>query len=198
VALSKIQAESMNLADTYAFTGTVSGTPSTFEKVGSVTSTSSANSFNLDNVFSSSYLNYFITFKLSVDVSGMEPRIRFRPSTGGTETSSNYVSSMTRSDNTGTHANQYQNYADYLAICDTQISTDVRSAQGHIFLYAPYTTSYITMGQIAVGNVTTAGYRRNQVGGFEFDDPKSLTGIQFYSSANNFDNIDVHIWGIKE
>ena len=29
MALSKIQAESMNLADTYAFTGTVSGTPET-------------------------------------------------------------------------------------------------------------------------------------------------------------------------
>ena len=28
MALSKIQAESMNLADTYAFTGTVSGLPS--------------------------------------------------------------------------------------------------------------------------------------------------------------------------
>jgi hypothetical protein len=30
MALSKIQAESMNLADTYAFTGTVSGAPSDF------------------------------------------------------------------------------------------------------------------------------------------------------------------------
>ncbi len=38
MALSKIQAESMNLADTYAFTGTVSGT-SFLEKVSSSTST---------------------------------------------------------------------------------------------------------------------------------------------------------------
>lgn len=40
MALSKIQAESMNLADTYAFSGTVSGT-SAFEKVSSSTSTTS-------------------------------------------------------------------------------------------------------------------------------------------------------------
>ena len=40
MALSKIQAESMNLADTYAFTGTVSGTDTgALEKVSSSTST---------------------------------------------------------------------------------------------------------------------------------------------------------------
>ena len=32
MALSKIQAESMNLADTYAFTGTVSGTGSNIKE----------------------------------------------------------------------------------------------------------------------------------------------------------------------
>ena len=41
--LSKIQAESMNLADTYAFTGTVSGTPSGLTKISTTVASNAAN-----------------------------------------------------------------------------------------------------------------------------------------------------------
>ena len=46
MALSKIQAESMNLADTYAFTGTVTGVPSGLNKITSYTIPSSTSEFN--------------------------------------------------------------------------------------------------------------------------------------------------------
>ena len=48
MALSKIQAESMNLADTYAFTGTVSGTSDLVKVASSTTPQTSITAFTLD------------------------------------------------------------------------------------------------------------------------------------------------------
>ena len=48
MAIDKIQSESINLADNFAFTGTVSGTPSDFTLIQSITVSDSAN-FAFDN-----------------------------------------------------------------------------------------------------------------------------------------------------
>ena len=48
MALSKIQAESMNLADTYAFSGTVSGTSDLVKVASSTTSQTGITAFTLD------------------------------------------------------------------------------------------------------------------------------------------------------
>jgi len=53
MALSKIQAESMNLADTYAFSGTVSGTPSGMDLLLNSTISSAVAQFDI----SSTYMN---------------------------------------------------------------------------------------------------------------------------------------------
>ena len=60
MALSKIQAESMNLADTYAFTGTVTGVPSGLNKITSYTIPSSTSEFNLNGIFTTTYDHYMI------------------------------------------------------------------------------------------------------------------------------------------
>ena len=62
MALSKIQAESMNLADTYAFSGTVSGAgdPADFVKLQTTTISSGVSTVDLENVFTSTYKNYKI------------------------------------------------------------------------------------------------------------------------------------------
>jgi hypothetical protein len=64
MALSKIQAESMNLADTYAFSGTVSGIPQGLTLINSTSSTTTVTSFNIDNVFSSTYKFYRIYMRV--------------------------------------------------------------------------------------------------------------------------------------
>ena len=57
MALSKIQAESMNLADTFAFTGTVSG--SGFDLLSSVYSTDTQSSVEIS--LPTGYTNYYLT-----------------------------------------------------------------------------------------------------------------------------------------
>ena len=70
MALSKIQAESMNLADTYAFSGTVSGT-SGLVKLAKTTVSSSTSLVAFDNsIITSAYDNYYITVQNVVPASG--------------------------------------------------------------------------------------------------------------------------------
>ena len=59
MAIDKIQAESINLADTFAFTGTVTGAGGGLVKISS-TATSDASSITLTSQFSSTYRNYLV------------------------------------------------------------------------------------------------------------------------------------------
>ena len=87
MALSKIQAESMNLADTYAFTGTVSGAgdPATEVLITSGnTSSGSSTAIVVDNCFTSTYTAYRIVMwemMTSGGTNAVGPRWIFR--TGG-------------------------------------------------------------------------------------------------------------------
>ncbi len=71
MALTKIQAESMNLADTYAFTGTVTGTPTTRKLLRTITISSNTNSISFVHgangvVLDSTYSRYEITVDSAV------------------------------------------------------------------------------------------------------------------------------------
>ena len=83
MALSKIQAESMNLADTYAFTGTVSGA-SDFEKITETVLTSDASSVEFTsagtpNIFDTKYrkLCFHFTNIRGVDGSSNSYSLKF-------------------------------------------------------------------------------------------------------------------------
>ena len=79
MALSKIQAESMNLADTFAFTGTVTGT-NNLVKLAQTSVTSSVGSveFNSSIMDSSTYRNFYFTFNSARCVNGnYDLRLRF-------------------------------------------------------------------------------------------------------------------------
>ena len=81
--LSKIQAESMNLADTYAFTGTVSGAGS-LVKLYSSASSDSVSQLILDSTYiNSTYDNYKIIIGYTVDTDGTRMDAQFY--VGGTK-----------------------------------------------------------------------------------------------------------------
>lgn len=93
--LSKIQAESMNLADTYAFTGTVSGAGS-LVKLYSSASSDSQSQLILDSTYiNSTYDNYKIIMGYTVDTDGTRMDAQFY--VGGTKvTSTDYCYSRAR------------------------------------------------------------------------------------------------------
>ena len=92
--LSKIQAESMNLADTYAFTGTVSGAGS-LVKLYSSASSDSQSQLILDSTYiNSTYDNYKIIMGYTVDTDGTRMDAQFY--VGGTKVTANYFWTRTR------------------------------------------------------------------------------------------------------
>ena len=82
MALSKIQAESMNLADTYAFSGTVSG--SGMNLLLDSTFTSSGGNIDISSTYiNSTYDDYYLLFNLDPDTDAQN--LRMRVFVGGSE-----------------------------------------------------------------------------------------------------------------
>jgi hypothetical protein len=54
----------LDLASNYAFSGTVSGTPQGMTLINSTSSTTTVTSFNIDNVFSSTYKFYRVYMRV--------------------------------------------------------------------------------------------------------------------------------------
>lgn len=93
--LSKIQAESMNLADTYAFTGTVSGAgdPSDVKLISTTTISGTPSVVDVTDVFSASddFLNYFVVFNNVIPSSdNVIPHMQYINSDNTIFTNSNY------------------------------------------------------------------------------------------------------------
>ncbi len=59
-----ITSDKINLANTFAFTGTVTGTPQGLTLINSTSSTSTVASFNIDNVFSATYKFYRVYMRV--------------------------------------------------------------------------------------------------------------------------------------
>ncbi len=197
MAITKIQSESMNLADTYAFTGTVTGTPSTLVKTGSLVSTSDAGSYSLDSCFSATYLNYFVTFKFAIATDDNQCRLRFRTG-GSTNTVSKYMSYNRYGDNTDGLGRLHNSYDDYAYIGSSLEATDTKAIQGFMYIFSPFSTTYLTNITSHFNSITAAGYRRMHFGGIQFDDTTSFDGFQLTPNTGNGSLVDLQCWGIKE
>ena len=90
MALSKIQAESMNLADTFAFTGTVSGAG--FDLLGHQNISANTTEVIFDNIITSDYGEVFVTGEV-VTTSGTDCSMDIHYRTGG-ESGSTLSSNM--------------------------------------------------------------------------------------------------------
>mgnify|MGYP003110990783 CR=1 FL=1 len=85
--LTKTQAEGINLADTFAFTGTVSGVGG-FLPISKTVSTSTVTSVDFDNL-STSYDTFYVTYFVKPVTDGAGIRFRFLDSSGTAISSSN-------------------------------------------------------------------------------------------------------------
>ena len=87
-----ITADKINLANTFAFTGTVTGVPSGLNKITSYTIPSSTSEFNLNGIFTTTYDHYMILASgLGVTSSGGYWSIRLNQASDNSHITSNYV-----------------------------------------------------------------------------------------------------------
>ena len=185
MALSKIQAESMNLADTYAFTGTVTGTPTgALTKIYTNTLTSDASWIALDNVFSSTYHSYRILLKYVVTANA---QIRWRLRSGGGQNVTNYWNTRHRKDQGDTGWAGYSDNGtgtidrwDLMGGYEVPNLYHITFAIDVIGPYSPERTMFVAKG---------VGYNGSQ--GVFFDsygihnNTSNFDGFNFYASAGN-------------
>ncbi len=82
MALTKVQAEGVNLADTFAFTGTVTGTPAEFVKLGHQNISADTTEVIFDNIITSDYGEIFATGDVAT-TSGTDCHMHIHYRTGG-------------------------------------------------------------------------------------------------------------------
>jgi hypothetical protein len=198
MALIKIKSESMNLADDYTFTGTVTGAGGgALIKTGSLTSTSDAGSYSLDSCFSSTYLNYFVTFKYAIATDGNQCYLKFRTG-GSTNSEANYQSYIRYNYQDGSTANTNNaNGTSGVMAVDLE-ATDSQGMQGFMYIFAPFSTSYYTMVTTNFNSKHNGGAKQFHRGGITFDATTSFDGFQFTQNTGNGSLVDLQCWGIKE
>jgi hypothetical protein len=185
MALSKIQAESMNLADTYAFSGTVSGASDVALISTQTTESASAIDFTgLDNT----YNMYMVTFQNIQFASNDQTFVmRISDDNGSTFKSSNYLSVVDKSFyNGGTLGNEQLASVNYHYITP-QVSnaSDDRSCFGYIYFNTPATSKRQTfIGHTATKNVAAGGYVFDNKTSTVYNVNQTFNAIRFLGSAN--------------
>jgi hypothetical protein len=205
MALSKIQAESMNLADTYAFTGTVSGAGETNDivKLASTTVSSSVASVSFDGYFSSTYDHYKVCWTRLTPVGGSQLRIRLRQNNADMTSSiyrSTILSSYYDGNGSATTYSAGRWNVDYgeLEYGDTVTnSSDEGGSNGHLYLYGALDSGdkFYIATEVSTRNDQYT-IERPMINGY-INTTGSLSGFSLYFNANNTSSGTVTLYGIK-
>lgn len=141
MALSKIQAESMNLADTFAFSGTVSGTPETRVLIKTITASNVASVEFIDGsngvVFDNTYSRYEFTIDTAIPATNQTYIDMKLSADGGSnyqgDSGYNLVSWRYYSNGSST-GTQVQYFNDFAGNADQQISVSTLQGGVHGFV----------------------------------------------------------------
>lgn len=203
MALSKIQSESLNLADDFAFTGTVTGAGDTagLKLLNTVTldnSTTASVTFD-ETYINATYDNYFITIHWQVETNSQKLSARFLQ-TGGTEISdSNYARNITT-----TYYSNFTTGADHLEISQnlgTGGGGNEKGAYGQWFLNMKDSDDFqpSIAGQVMLGD--TSNNLKQQLSAGKYKGSTDVTGgIKFYNhgGANFSSGSQFKLYGMAQ
>jgi hypothetical protein len=201
MALSKIQAESMNLADTYAFSGTVSGTPNGLVLLQSVTASGDTTvEIGSASLFTTTYRTYILYYS-NLHVSADTAATHLRFGIGGSIKSDAYYD-FTRQvlhDGNNTQTNQSGNDELQLtsAIGQHRGNDTAEQSSGYIMIYDPASTdNYKHVNVFNTGDDATTDTTMSMLGGRYGYGTAALTSIQFLVSSGNITSGYFRLYGI--
>jgi len=203
MALSKIQSESINLADTFAFTGTVSGTNDTQGLVAiSRSQSGSAVSQVLFDNLSTDYdtFVFYITYMHPV-TDNVQPRVRFLNSSGSQISGTGNYGAESQ---THTNGQNGANSMDHMIIAPANMGNNsYEGFQGVLTLsnrnYASGQTYKVPPA--IFGHLSTSDGANNQngvnfAGALDNSAQQAIRGIKFYFSSGNIDAHDISCYGV--
>ena len=200
MALSKIQAESMNLADTYAFTGSVTGAGDVSNLVQLSTVNMSGTAYGWNPIFTSSYDTYLVTFDNVGSTSSQSHfRFKFYNETGATSDNV-YRGYSFMKHSGGTDVSQaYNNSYPYLTV--SQYNGTSEGAGGHMWIHQPLNAVVMTTYDYCIPYLRNDGYAVCTTGGGMVTDfgSREHTGIYFYlENGGSFGGrCKVTLYGVK-
>ena len=210
MALSKIQSESMNLADTYAFTGTVSGTndTKTYIPLLNVDTISGASSYHVDNTYiNDTYDYYFVSGFLKAAADGkilyQKLYISASQDNGATTQSGTAPTSWEYAQIGGSNTSGGDSSAQSTLHFTTIGNGTGEGVHFHNHYYANNekanmifwhgSTSHLATNGAHVGS-TTSGASGTPLTTYQY----SLVGMEFYfSGSTNISSGRINVYGVK-
>ena len=201
-----ITSDKINLANTFAFTGTVTGTPSDFVKVGTSGTISGVASVQFNNtVLSSDYSIY--VFELSNIRGASENSFFLRVSKDNLSNDGNLtqVTFSTRNahNSSGTSDNTTTTTGTFGATGGTSLSNSVGNAtgeglSGRITLYN-HISGTNSNPRLLWDTVLDRndGYTARYVGVTSYKDQSVINGVQFNMNSGNIDTGIINVYGVK-
>jgi len=200
MALSKIQAESMNLADTYAFTGTVSGAGDVSNLVQLATVNLSGTAYAWNPIFTSSYDTYLFVFdNIGNNSGGSHFRFKFFNETGATSDNVYRGYSIMYSSSNANISQVYHNSYPYLSV--NQYGGTSEGTGGVLWVHQPLNTTTMTTFYYNMAFHRNDGYGGMCTGGGNASDygTREHTGLYLYmdGGASFAGRSKVTFYGVK-
>ena len=196
MAIDKIQAESINLADTFAFTGTVSGTPQDLVRLTTTNYSSAVSGFDFVNAFSDTYDSYMFTGKGITKDSENALRLQFMNSssaiTGGDYDWSYGKGSRSRSDSDYFTRAQDSTYIQFAE----QAGSNTSSFMGFFDTTFKATTNFIPFHGLMT-NWTGNGVINFTFSGM-YHGSTNVTGFKIFAGSGNFSGGSFSLYGVKK
>ena len=198
MALSKIQSESVNLADDFAFTGTVSGAGA-MEHISTTDVTTPAQFVVFDNL-STAYDTFVFQYEFHPSNDGAQFGIQFLDSSGAAIDDADGYGYYNDFDGTAISSDS----TNFIYISASTIGNDTHEGlRGQLTLlgrnYAVATNAVPPcvigsgIGQY-VGNVYSGGIIN---GGLNSQQIQTIRGIRFFTTTFNIERGKVHLYGIR-
>ncbi len=199
MALNKIQAESMNLADTYAFSGTVSGTD--MELLHTTTVSSNVGEVVIDGHFTSAFKNYRIVgSNVHLDTDDTNLNLKFM-SGGSLLTGSVHRSAMIRnvSDNSAVTGIVEASDTEFGFVLGNKMGTATgENTNFDIMLYDPLATDNFKHFRVLATNNDNSNRLRNIiVSGVYNNGQSALSGIEIDPASGNIASGIFKLYGLR-
>jgi len=198
MALSKIQSESVNLADDFAFTGTVSGAGA-MEHISTTDVTTPAQFVVFDNL-STAYDTFVFQYEFHPDTDGSQFGIQFLDSSGAAIDDADGYGYYNDFDGTAITSDS----TNFIYISAATIGNDTHEGLrgqltllGRNYAVATDTVPPCVIGT-GIGQYTTNVFSGGTiVGGLNSQQIQTIRGIRFFVTANNIERGKVHLFGVR-
>lgn len=199
--LVKTQAEGINLADTFAFSGTVSGTNTGMDRLLTNTTTSPASSVDISNTYiNSTYDTYLIIFRITPSGNDVNLLIQFATD-GSTFQTGNIYGSARYNFDVDDGAGSFNSGGGWQAQPISIGNSTGENISGFFYLVNANSTTYSSSVQGFCNWFDTSGdHRGGAFTGAQITSARDgvVNGLRFIMSSGNVENSEITIYGLDK